>query len=240
MEKIDFSLLNLIKSDKKNKNIKSKENHKAMLQFFYSQNNIFKFISTDFSVYELTLWIKSKANYINKKTTKNTTNYFPKNILFVDLGENLGSELSYEHVCVVLKAEYEKLFVIPCSSSRVARATNPKTGTLFPEYLIGTTADGFTKETALLLNDAKWISKNRVISNTGYNISNSLFSAIYESVFSLLFPSKSNQIAKLEQIKNENFIKIQNLNNIIKDQNDKIEKLSKRNKKIGRHRFLKK
>lgn len=226
MEKIDYSLLHQLKQDSNNKNIKSKENHKAMLQFFYSQNNIFKYIKANFYVYELALWIKSKTNYIERKNSKNTTNYSPRNILYIDLGHNIGSELSYEHVCIVIKAEYDKLFVVPCSSSRVNRAINPKTNNLFPEYILGETTDGFSKKTVLLINEAKWLSKNRVISNTGKSISKTLFKTIYDETFNYIFKPKQRQIEVLEKIKNEqkNIINDLTKDNLLKEKEIEVLK----------------
>lgn len=199
MEKIDEILLDTLKKDKNNKNINAKENHKAMLQFFYCQNNIFKYVSTQFKVHEIAIWIKSIVFYIKNKNLRNTTNYTNKSILFVDLGHNIGNELSYEHICIVLKSTYDKLFVIPCSFSRIKNICDKETGELYPEYILGKVEDGFLKETVILLNEVRWISKSRVINNINKKVADKLFDEIYNRSFAYIFKSKFNENIKLKK-----------------------------------------
>lgn len=225
MEDIDHSLLKLLKSDFNNKKIKSKDNHKAMLQFFYSQNNIFKFIQK-FDVYELALWIKSRVNYIDRKNICSTNNYPEKSILFVDFGNNYFSELSYEHTCVVLKEGNQKIFVVPCSSSLFGKTTSKKTGLMYPHYIEVLSDDGeFSKNTALILNDAKWVSKNRVISNTGKKVNSKLFKEILDKTLSITFESKYKELINLEKIKIRQENDIEQIRKELKTKDELIEKL---------------
>ena len=201
-----------IKDENKNKN--SKECEKTMLQFFYSQNNIFKFVSKYFSIYELALFIKSRLTYIAKKNYINKTMYSKREIVFVELGANIGNELSYEHFCVVLESYKDKIFVVPCSSSKITKVYD-KQSNLLKEYIIGKKdIDGFTKDTVLILNEAKWINKSRVLMFTKKKISQELYKEMYEKTFLLIFPSKEIQIKNLEKI--------------IKEQKDKIFELEEK------------
>ena len=100
--------------------------------------------------------------------------YSKREIVFVELGANIGNELSYEHFCVVLESYKDKIFVVPCSSSKITKVYD-KQSNLLKEYIIGKKdMDGFTKDTVLILNEAKWINKSRVLMFTKKKISQEL------------------------------------------------------------------
>lgn len=71
--------------------------------------------------------------------------------------------------------------------------------------MIGKTKDGFAKNTVIMLEEARYVDKNRVISNLG-KVTNEFFDELYNKVFGHIFESKKYQIDKLiekNSIKND-------------------------------------
>lgn len=161
-------------------------------------DNTDELIRSGFTKFELLLWIESNEIYIKRKKTYFYNTYNLRDIVLIDLGQNVGNELSYEHFAIVLKNSYDKMFVVPCSSSKIKKAYNPKTGTLYDEYLVGDVADGFSKKTVIMTRDAKWISKSRVLKRTG-TISKPLFDQLYDKIFIDLFEPRHHLLGVIKQ-----------------------------------------
>ena len=125
---------------------------------------------------------------------------------------------------------YNKVFVVPCTSQDPRR---DKSGKIYPEQLLGTTSNGFRKQTTILLTEAKFIDKSRIKSELGY-IDSTLFNKIYNSVFELLFESKKYQINKLIQLHDDfkekledsekKVVSLEEELSIIKQENDLLRK----------------
>lgn len=229
METIDLSFI-AIEEKKREKQQQVHENKSLLSQFLLLQNNLFKFIKT-FSCYEFCLWLKYKDLYINKKRLHYSLTYKKGDLVYVELGANIGNELSYIHPCIILEDKFQSLFVVPCSSSKVSKAYNKKTGKLHDEYLIGETTDGFPKRTALIFNNVRWISKTRVVRTIG-SIEKSFLNSVFEKSFSYSNPQKHYILNRYEDINKINLQKIKDLEKIIEDkdkiineQNEEIEKL---------------
>lgn len=201
MEIIDKNHLDSVTQDTNSKNKKAVDCSNTMLQFFYLKKNIFYYIKKWFTLHELALWIKSIDTYLKKKHMHVTQKYEKGDIVLVELGSNIGGDLSYQHPCVVIQNQYDKVFVVPCSSSKVSKAYNKKTGKLHDEYIIAETTDGFSKKTAIITNNAKWISKASIIKKYANQVDPELFKEIYSKTFSQAFKEKKSQIDNLEKIK---------------------------------------
>lgn len=208
--KINNTHLELVLDDKRNRNINANECDTTMMQFIYTKTNTLEEVTTKFDKYQLALWIKSNELYLERRINQISTQYRPRDIVLVDLGFNVSGELSYEHPCVIIKSNYDKVFVVPCSSSKLKRIYN-KNGEMYPEYLKGTHADGFTYSTALLIDNAKWISKSRIIKKYQRRITPEFFDTLYNKVFGYAFEAKKYQIDK-QQV-------------VIEDLKDKLQKL---------------
>lgn len=222
MKKVNYTYLDSVRADKSNKEKMAKEDSETMLQLVYNQKNLFDYILDNFKLYELALWIKSSEFYIKRKSTFHTGKYKARDIIWVDLGTNAGNELSYEHPCIVLTDDgREKVFVVPCSSSKVKRAYD-KNGNLYNEYMIATDKDGFTApKTVVILNNARWISKSRILKKHTKQVDKLLFNEIYNRVFGMLFKSRQYTINKLEEKK----LKLEDENNKLKE---KIKELQEK------------
>lgn len=198
----------------------------SMDQLTKTLDNTDELIRNDFTKFELLLWIESNEVYIKRKRTYFKNTYSLRDIILIDLGQNPGNELSYEHFAIVLKNAYDKMFVVPCSSSKIKRAYNPKTGTLYDEYLVGDVADGFSKKTVIMTRDAKWISKSRVLKKTG-TVSKQLFDLLYDQIFFDLFEPRHYLLGVIKH-SNADLTSKLNLANSEKDKlSDAIDELKK-------------
>lgn len=232
MEKINHSHIEYVKKDKSSKSVPCNTCSETMLQFVYSQNNLFQIIKGNFKNYELALWVKANEFYIKRKKTFHSNRYYPREIIWVDLGSNVGNELSYEHPCVIIKNDFEKVFVVPCSSSKVNKAFD-KNGNLYPEYLIGDVTHGFTTKTAIILNNAKWISKSRILKKHSKKMHKNLYNDMYEKLFGMIFESRQYTIKKLSSELDIVNKKFEDLILELDTANKKLENLQRENEHLN-------
>lgn len=192
---------NIIKTIKRNnakfKNIKFIENEELKKEFYTSLKN-YEFRLIKQSAYEIALWIESNEKHLSASQQNNFTKYKVGEILLVDLGwNNYDREFAYIHPAIVIKETATKIFIVPCSSGMPRKN---KHGDIYPEFEIGTINDGFKKNTVVMLYEARYIDKNRVISRLGKTSSqffdkiyNKLFEQIFEPIYYKIKKSKSNQ-----------------------------------------------
>ena len=194
---INKSIINLIKrNDCKFKNIKFAQDEKLKKEFFTSLKK-YEFKLTERSAYEIALWIESNEKHLSASRQNNFTKYNLGEILLVDLGwNNYDREFAYIHPAIVIKETATKIFIVPCSS-RTPR--KDKDGNIYPEFEVGTLMDGFKRKTVVMLYEAKYIDKNRVISRLG-KTSNPFFDKIYNKLFEQLFEPIHYKMQKLEDI----------------------------------------
>lgn len=193
---INKNIINLIKrNDTKFKNIKFMQDEKLKKEFFTSLKN-YEFKLTEQSAYEIALWIESNEKHLSASRQNNFTKYALGEILLVDLGwNNYDREFAYIHPAVVIKETATKIFIVPCSSGTPRKDKN---GNIYPEFEIGMPNDGFQKNTVVMLYEAKYIDKNRVISRLG-KTSTQFFDKIYNKLFEQIFEPIYYKIQKLEK-----------------------------------------
>ena len=184
---INKNIINLIKrNDTKFKNIKFMQDEKLKKEFFTSLKN-YEFKLTEQSAYEIALWIESNEKHLFASSQNNFTKYNLGEILLVDLGwNNYDREFAYIHPAVVIK--------VPCSSGAPRKDKN---GNIYPEFEVGTPNDGFQKNTVVMLYEARYIDKNRVISILG-KTSKQFFDKIYNKLFEQIFEPIHYKMQKLE------------------------------------------
>ena len=194
---INKDVINHIKrNDSKFKNIKFIQDEKLKKEFFTSLKK-YEFKLTEESAYEIALWIESNEKHLSASKQNNFTKYNLGEILLIDLGwNNYDREFSYIHPAIVIKETATKIFIVPCSSGT---ARKDKNGNIYPEFEIGGKDDGFQKNTVVMLYEAKYIDKNRVISRLG-KTSNSFFNKVYNKLFEQLFEPIHYKIKKFEKI----------------------------------------
>ena len=193
---INKNVINLIKrNDSKFKNIKFMEDDKLKKEFFTSLKK-YEFKLTEESAYEIALWVESNEKRLSASNQNNFTKYNLGEILLVDLGCNsYDREFAYIHPAIVIKETATKIFIVPCSSGIPRKDIN---GNIYPEFEIGTPNDGFQKNTIVMLYEAKYIDKNRVISKLG-KTSDKFFDKIYNKLFEQLFEPINYKLKKLEK-----------------------------------------
>ena len=191
---INKNIINLVKrNDVKFKNIKFMQDEKLKKEFFTSLKN-YEFKLTEQSAYEIALWIESNEKHLSASQQNNFTKYNLGEILLVDLGwNNYDIEFAYIHPAIVIKETYTKIFIVPCSSSTPRK---DKEGNIYPEFEVGTPNDGFQRNTIVMLYEAKYIDKNRVISKLG-KTSNQFFDKVYNKLFEQIFESIHYKTEKL-------------------------------------------
>lgn len=189
MRVIDEDVLASILEDQQTKLEKCTIRPELVIQLINSLANFFTYSERKINSYELALWITSMSHYVKKRGKSETRPYKEGQILNVDLGNNnYGHEFSFFHPCVVLLDKSSKLFVVPCTSQIKGDAH---------KYLIGDKIDGFYKPTRLLIDEARFIDKTRVISSLG-KVTNSFLKKVRNELFCFLFRGKSHYIEKLE------------------------------------------
>lgn len=226
---IDFIKIKAIKKLTTSKHLITNTNDSILKEILSSIYNSFDFIKNKCTIHESCLWIESKANLLSNKGQVNSTTYYKKDILLVDLGaDTYGHEFSYEHPCVVLQNEYKRVFVVPCTSQPARKNIH---GKIYPEYLEGHVSDGFAKTTTILLKEAKFIDKTRVKSFLG-KVSDPLYNQIYTKVFEFLFESKSYQIKRLIDINNKNTKEIEKITAEKEQLQDQLNTINKQYKEL--------
>ncbi|OMD75294.1 type II toxin-antitoxin system PemK/MazF family toxin [Paenibacillus odorifer] len=212
MRDIDNDILKTILRNKQTKGEHIEKHPSLNLQLLNSLSNQWKFSEGNIRAYETALWIKSQKNLIGNKGRENTKSYPPKTIVYVDLGNNtFGKEFSYLHPCVIIHNEHKKVFVVPCTSQPARRDRN---GVTFSEYLEGrggNGGDGFSVDTTVLLNEARYIDKTRITDKLG-TVTDIFYRKIYDKLFQRIFESKSYTLQKLQELKNEAEINLQEAN----------------------------
>ncbi len=121
---------------------------------------------------ELAMIIASLNRWVTKKDILISHSYGVGKIVLMDWGANFSPELSYKHPAVIIEEWKNTVLVIPTTStpSKIADAYHPidnPTGKWY--YRKVGTAEGFAHDCTLILNNAKIMSKARIIS-----ISNSI------------------------------------------------------------------
>lgn len=192
---INKDIINLIKrNDSKFKNIKFTQDEKLKKEFYTSLKK-YEFKLTNESAYEIALWIESNEKHLSASKKNNFTKYNLGEIVLVDLGWNTyDREFAYIHPAIVIKETATKIFIVPCSSGSPRKDSNEN---IYPEFELGTPTDGFQRNTVVMLYEAKYIDKNRVISKLG-KTSKEFFDKIYNKLFEQIFEPLHYKMKKIE------------------------------------------
>lgn len=203
MMEISKDIIEETKKMHESKSILTKNNKKISKELLASLYNRHNFFNNNCKAYETSLWIESNENLIRQKGKKNTRKYYPKQIVLVDLGiDTFGHEFSYEHPCIIIYNNYDKAFIVPCTSQSARRDKN---NNLYNDQLEGYKSNGFAKTTTILIKEARFIDKTRIKSVVG-TVDNELYNKVYNNVFKTIFESKDYQLRKLidnYRLKNE-------------------------------------
>lgn len=118
----------------------------------------------DLATYNAAHWVNNIDRWHQNLSSQNTKTYKRGEIVFLDLGaQNFKSEPSYTHACIVLANRKTSILIVPCSTK--------KYGTGYRDIIDATPADGFLKNTGIQSESFRWVNKNRVVSQTGNQVS---------------------------------------------------------------------
>lgn len=180
---INKNVIELVKRNQKETKSKNFLDNEYLKKEFFTSLKNYEFNLTKKSSYEIALWIESNEKHLFASRNNNLKKYKLGDIVLVDLGWNIyNGEFSYIHPAIIIKQTPAKVFIVPCTSSNKKYKKVKK----YPEYEIGNFKDGFKKDSIVMLYEAKYVDKNRIISILG-RTSKEFFDKIYNKLFMQIF-----------------------------------------------------
>lgn len=166
---IDYELLAEIASNQESRYTMAKDTSKVLFSYLQLLSNLI-FAGNKFTESEMAMIIASLNRWLLKKQFSCTNTYGVGKIVQMEWGTNFSPELSYKHPAVIIEEWKNTVFVIPSTStsSKVACAFHPIDNPSGKWYYrkVGV-AEGFAHDCALILNNAKIMSKARILSVSG-------------------------------------------------------------------------
>ena len=145
---------------------------------------------TGLHIYDAAHWACNIDRWQRNLSSDNYTTYKRGSIVFLDLGsQNFKHEPSYTHACIVLANRRTSILIVPCSTKKYNSG--------YPDIIDATPADGFNHPTGIQSESFRWVSKNRVVSSTGKQVSATILDQL-DNVLTSFAPSNKVKIAKLE------------------------------------------
>lgn len=159
MKKIDAFFLRKLQSNKIEKYKRSNTLTRLMSESRKVLYNVYKFLLNLRSGETASILLSLKS-WIDNKGRTNPVHYSPRDIVEVELGLGFGFEMSYRHPCIVVyNSGAGFCLVIPCSTGKFGKRN---------KYIVdGTTTDGFSENTGVLLDAMRCISKTRIHQKVG-------------------------------------------------------------------------
>lgn len=166
----------------------------SLLNYYHTNHNIYENIISKLTLHELSQWVLSAHNYELNKYRVNQMPLTQGEIVLLELGQGMKGETAYVHPCVVIQDLGPNVFIVPCSTGALRNAISETTGTLNPGYWIGETADGFQMKTALILTNARWVNKARVVRHLKTSVTSEFFKVLTKEVLKVSIPFYAKQI----------------------------------------------
>lgn len=142
-------------------------------------------------VYDAAHWACNIDRWQKNLASDNRTTYKRGTIVFLDLGsQNFKFEPSYTHACVVLADRRSSILVVPCSTK--------KYNSHYSDIINATPEDGFSRHTGIQSESFRWVSKNRVVSSTGKQVSARILDQL-DAVLVSFAPSNKKRIRAMEE-----------------------------------------
>lgn len=243
---IDYEKLASIATNPTSRSTMAKDTSEVLASYMQILSNLI-FAAERLSESEMAMIISSLNRWITKKNISVNRSYGVGKIVQMEWGNNFSPELSYKHPAVIIEEWANTILVIPTTSTsaKVAAAYHPADNPSGKWYYrkVGV-AEGFAHDCALILNNAKIMSKARITSVSGTiagNLSddNNVFREIRKTIIQNFFSKEWIEHQKLvqayekEQEKNkalkEAYDQILEENKILKSSNNKeaSEKIEK-------------
>ena len=203
---INYEKLASIANDSTSRSTMAKDTSEVLASYMQILSNLI-FAAERLSESEMAMIISSLNRWITKKDISVNTSYGVGKIVQLEWGNNFSPELSYKHPAVIIEEWSNTVLVIPTTSTpaKINIAYHPidnPSGKWF--YRKVGVAEGFAHDCALILNNAKILSKTRIISISGTitgNLSdnNNVFREIRKTMLRNFFSKEWIEHQKLVQ-----------------------------------------
>ena len=166
---IDYERLAAIATDSKSRLAMAKDTSEVLASYMQIISNLI-FAAEQLTESEMAMIVSSLNRWITRKDISVNRSYGVGRIVQMEWGNNFSSELSYKHPAVVIEEWTNTVLVIPTTSTpaKVAVAYHPTDNPTGKWYYrkVGVT-EGFAHNCAIILNNAKIMSKARITSVSG-------------------------------------------------------------------------
>lgn len=166
---IDYEKLASIATNPTSRSTMAKDTSEILASYMQMLSNLI-FAAERLSESEMAMIISSLNRWVTKKDISVKRPYAIGTIVQMEWGTNFSPELSYKHPAVIIEEWTNTVLVIPTTSTpaKVAAAYHPIDNPSGKWYYrkVGVT-EGFAHDCVLILNNAKIMSKARIISVSG-------------------------------------------------------------------------
>ena len=203
---IDYEKLASIATDPASRSTMAKDTSEVLASYMQILSNLI-FAAERLSESEMAMIISSLNRWVTKKDLSVNRSYGVGKIVQMEWGNNFSPELSYKHPAVIIEEWANTVLVIPTTSTpaKVTAAYHPTDNPSGKWYYrkVGV-AEGFAYDCALILNNAKIMSKARIISASGtiagdLNDDNNVFREVRKTMIKNFFSKEWIEHQKLVQ-----------------------------------------
>lgn len=177
-------------------------------------------------------WIFGFSNYVNALgnsplNQKQNRRLLKGQIIRVDLFGHFGSEFTYDHIAIVLKAANSKgALIAPITSSPAKWQNNSNNPFFIPLNQDVPDLGGMKKNSTILLEHIRFVDRHRLLDIFGRVSNNEKLDEIENALAQMMSP---NVIKKIQQLETE----VLNLTTLNTSQNLKIDELEKKNAELS-------
>ena len=236
---IDYEKLASIATDPTSRSTMAKDTSEVLASYMQILSNLI-FAAERLSESERAMSISSLNRWVTKKDISVKRPYAVGTIVQMEWGNNFSPELSYKHPAVIIEEWTTTVLVIPTTSTpaKVATAYHPTDNPSGKWYYrkVGV-AEGFAHDCALILNNAKIMSKARIISvsrtiagdlNDDSNVFREVRKTMIKNFFSKEWIEHQKLVQAFEQEKEQNkslqeaYDKLLEENRLLKSTDNKV------------------
>ena len=236
---IDYEKLASIATDPTSRSTMAKDTSEVLASYMQILSNLI-FAAERLSESEMAMIISSLNRWVTKKDISVKRAYAVGTIVQMEWGNNFSPELSYKHPAVIIEEWTTTVLVIPTTSTpaKVATAYHPTDNPSGKWYYrkVGV-AEGFAHDCALILNNAKIMSKARIISvsrtiagdlNDDSNVFREVRKTMIKNFFSKEWIEHQKLVQAFEQEKEQNkslqeaYDKLLEENRLLKSTDNKV------------------
>ena len=230
MNRVDYSKLTALSSDKNARINLAKDSSDALYYFTMALGNTID-TSSSWSESEMAMITASLNRWVLHKNDISNTKYSCGDIVLLEFGMNYSPELSYNHAALILEDIGDMVMVVPATSTEKVYniAYHPKDNPNGKWYYRRVMKkDGFTKDCSLILSNLKVVAKSSIIRTIGnltedINNKNSLFREVRNTILAHTFSKE--YVSFIKEKDNST-----NMKNKIEELEEKVKCLTEENR----------